>query len=259
MDLTALANMAKVAQQESKKEDFEFRYQPRIGPTLTPEPEFIDVEQTSEMFDIDPDTTLLITAKTGIDQIIKAMQLHMSIEFHHPRNTIYTDALTKKREITALDFQELSTKCIDSYLKASQDYCSSTLVDYVVNLLDELLSSMRDSLVKQKRKIAVKLTNARDACNLYKISLERAFEHSKAETIRITANISEDKFKNENVELTQLYEAADYGSRILTKKVEWYAGEVSKKESQVNDLSKKLEKALKKVFAFRTEVDILRF
>ena len=61
------------------KDDHEHRYTARIGPIMTPEPEFGDLTQSAELFSIDPHRTLLMASKESIDTPIEEMQHHHQI------------------------------------------------------------------------------------------------------------------------------------------------------------------------------------
>ena len=232
---------------EDKKEELEYRYKPRQGPLITPEPEFYDVEQSDELFDVDPNTTLLVSAKENLDDILKDMQRSIEVEYDSISNEKFSEILNSKRHIRPLEFQELTQTCVQKFLASSDLYVGQILTKNVIDLLDSLLSSMRESLVICKRKIAQKLVNIRDSLASHKSSVRLAFEHEKSEAIRITRNESMREFLNELNYLREHSEKLDYGNRILTKKIDWFTGELSKKDAQINALEAKSLKAAKKV------------
>ena len=101
------------------KEDLEYRYKARIGPIMTPEPEFGDVTQSAELFSIDPQQTLLMTSKEYVDGPIEEMQHHLTLQFHHAAHDIFAKVLTSNKKgrrkeekefIGAVEFEQLSKK-----------------------------------------------------------------------------------------------------------------------------------------------------
>jgi hypothetical protein len=242
-----LIGTASLLLQESKKDDLEYRYKPRVGPILSPEPEFGEFEDLKNVFDIDPDNTLLMTAKANIESVINEFQLRLSTELYKVSYDTYTDLVSSKRSIQPHDFNDLSNNFVNCLKKESNTFSEKNLSPIVLNLLDELMTSMRESLVACKKKTAEKLVSVKDAFAMYKITSETAYKHSKAEVIRITTNEAEDKFKNQFKELTAHAENVDYGNRILTKKVEFFTSEVAKRDVQIHELNSKLSKSLIKV------------
>ena len=233
------------------KDELEYRYKPRPGPIISPEPEIGDVMQSAEAFDIDPDGTLLMRTKANIEKPIENMQHHLSLEFHKIAHDVFASILSskgkhKERQIGIAEFEEMMKKLLKAFLDTSNAYCKTSIVKEVVDLVDQSIVSARRSIVDERRKVAIKLTNARDACHEFRRTTELAMAHTKAEVIRITTNESEDRFREENKQLKDLYEAADYGNRILTKKVDFFTEEIRKKDAQIHDMQFKTDKALKR-------------
>jgi hypothetical protein len=241
-----LLNATSLLLQEGRKDEMEFRYNPRPGPMISPEPEFHDVEQSQELFDIDPDTTLLVSAENNIEDFGKEMQNYMVSEFNRISSTTYSDILMARRPIRPKDFQDLTAKCIESLTEVTDNYCKTKFTPKIVDLLDVLLSSMRESLIICKRKIAQKLINIRDSMADHKRTLQLAFDHEKSEAIRITRNQSRKEFLQELTDLREHAEKVDFGNRVLSKKVDWCNAELVSKDAQIAALETKVEKIMKK-------------
>jgi hypothetical protein len=238
---------------DNRREEMEFRYAPRPGPIISPEPEFHDVEQSKELFDVDPDTTLLVSAQESIEDITKDMQNHMLSEFNRISHVVYAEILVARRPIKGQDFQELTQKCIEGLTEVTNNYCTTMFTPQVVNLLDTLLASMRESLVVCKKKIAQKLINIRDTMADHRRTLQLSFDHDKSEAIRIARNESRREFLQELTDLRENAEKIDFGNRVLTKKIHSLSAELISKDAQISLLEAKSEKALKKARELQIE------
>ena len=256
-----------IEQRTTDKNDLEYRYKARVGPIMTPEPEFGDVTQSAQLFNIDPQSTLLMTCKEYINGPVEEMQHHLATEFHQSAHEIFAKVLTtgkggrrkEEREfIGAVEFEQLSKRLMDTFLNTVQQYCTGKLTPKLMDLMDNFIARTNESLVKEKQKISVKLMNARDACDEYRRTHERAMDHIKSEAIRITTNMTEDKFIADIKNLTKLKDDADYVNRLLTKKVDHFTAEMGKKDAIVHDSQLKAQKAHKSSLLAHKELNDLK-
>ena len=231
---------------EKKERELEFRYEPRAGPEILPEPR-LEVES---LFDydwegeFDRSKSLLLTATDDIEKktisFLERAEEYIKESCEDGKNIIFGKIRDEEKKEKIQSWLELIVETIHSKFKSKSLEHLDDINKYHTEILDHLITSAQNSISLHKSKLDEKVLISREAIALYQTSRDRYMKFAKSEAVRIAINETEDRVGAQMSELEEQVETSLHTQKLLIRQVDTLGSQVASKDQEINVLKSKI-------------------
>ena len=231
---------------EQKKRELEFRYEPRAGPEILPEPR-VEVES---LFDydwegeFDRSKSLLLTATDDIEKktisFLEHAEEYIKESCEDGKNVIFGKIRDEEKKEKIQSWLELIVETVHKNFKSKSLEHLDDINKYTSEILDHLITSAQNSISLHKSKLDEKVLTSREAIALYQTSRDRYMKFAQSEAVRIAINETEDRVGAQMVELEEQVETSLHTQKLLIRQVETLGSQIATKDQEINLLKSKI-------------------